>query len=61
VNDIEDPRLFPIHAQALLGDDAQARLFDARDDPPRDVALGRIRFDDGKRAFYGHDTPCHSG
>jgi hypothetical protein len=41
-------------AQALLGDDRQARLLQLGVDPAGEVAAGGVGLDDRKRAFAGH-------
>jgi hypothetical protein len=49
-------RLMAAHLEALLGDDAQALVLEAGVDLAGQVPAGRVRLDDGERAFDGHKS-----
>ena len=53
VNSVERLRLLFGQTQAALGDDPQPRLLQHRVDRTGEVALGRVRLDDGERSFHG--------
>jgi len=56
VHGIKALGLLAAHLEALLGDDAQALLLEPGVDLAGQVPAGRIRLDDGERAFDGHKS-----
>jgi hypothetical protein len=61
VDGVEGFGLLAAHPDALLGDDAQARLLQLGVDLAGEVPPGGIRLDHGKRTLDGHRRSCFLG